>query len=585
MTRIRTGAVLAIAAILFAACQGTAASPSASSAPTAAPPSAPASTSPVRGAVVGASRRAARSSSACRATCPRGPDASSATATRRTIQFNVVEGLRRRSRPAPLGEIVPVLAEALPEVSADGLTYTFELRQGIKFHDGTDFNADAVVYNYDRRKNAPAALRDAYNYYFGAVFGWADEARTWRPSRRPPTSTVKFTLKTPAVELPDRARPAARVRDPEPDGPQGRRRRQPRSDARARTPRAGHRRDGRHRARSSSRSGCPNDHVTIDKNPDYWNKDARRPPRRRSSSSRSPTRRPSLNALAEHGEHRLRPDDRSRSTSPRSRPIRTSRSSTGASRATTADLQMNQTHKPFDNLHDPRGDRLRGQQAVATSTRSMPGRPSPADNWMPPATQFSKPLNLPTYDVQKAKDAIAASGRDGDPDARLLVPVRRRPTVHAGPEGPLRGDRHATSRRSASSVTFHTAGWRTGYLADEAVGKYPMWLLGWTCDWAGPRQLPQHRVLPLRRRQAEPGVRLRNAELEGRVRRAGGAPTRPRPRRLWEKAQDILARPTCRPFRSSTRSRRPPPRPTSRASSARGNLNEHAEPRLARPVS
>src|SRR5581483_4231847 len=44
----------------------------------------------------------------------------------------------------PDGKVVPQLAEAMPEVSSDGLTYTFKLRQGIKFHDGTDFNAEAV---------------------------------------------------------------------------------------------------------------------------------------------------------------------------------------------------------------------------------------------------------------------------------------------------------------------------------------------------------------------------------------------------------------------------------------------------------
>nr|MBO2481257.1 ABC transporter substrate-binding protein [Bacillaceae bacterium] len=36
------------------------------------------------------------------------------------------------------------------EVSDDGLTYTFQLRQGVKFHDGTDFNAEAVVFNFNR---------------------------------------------------------------------------------------------------------------------------------------------------------------------------------------------------------------------------------------------------------------------------------------------------------------------------------------------------------------------------------------------------------------------------------------------------
>src|SRR5215212_1749739 len=47
------------------------------------------------------------------------------------------------------GEIVPMLAKSY-DVSDDGLVYTFHLRQGIKFHDGTEFNAEAVKYNLDR---------------------------------------------------------------------------------------------------------------------------------------------------------------------------------------------------------------------------------------------------------------------------------------------------------------------------------------------------------------------------------------------------------------------------------------------------
>jgi peptide/nickel transport system substrate-binding protein len=44
----------------------------------------------------------------------------------------------------------PQLATALPKVSADGLTYTIPLRQGVVFHDGTPFNADAMVFSLQR---------------------------------------------------------------------------------------------------------------------------------------------------------------------------------------------------------------------------------------------------------------------------------------------------------------------------------------------------------------------------------------------------------------------------------------------------
>lgn len=49
-------------------------------------------------------------------------------------------------------EIVPMLARSWV-VSRDGLTYTFHLNKGIKFHDGTPCNAEAVAYNIRRNTN------------------------------------------------------------------------------------------------------------------------------------------------------------------------------------------------------------------------------------------------------------------------------------------------------------------------------------------------------------------------------------------------------------------------------------------------
>src|SRR5262249_23502692 len=97
-------------------------------------------------------------------------------------------------KPGTTSEIVDVLAQS-HEVSADQLTYTFHLRTGVKFHDGTDFNADAVVYNYNRWLNFPKDLQ-GYSYYAGTVLGYGADANVASVTASD-ANTVVIVLKRP----------------------------------------------------------------------------------------------------------------------------------------------------------------------------------------------------------------------------------------------------------------------------------------------------------------------------------------------------------------------------------------------------
>ena len=64
------------------------------------------------------------------------------------IIYNVAESLY--TYEVGTTEIKPLLATAMPEVSEDGLTYTIPLREGVTFHDGIAFNAEAMEFSLRR---------------------------------------------------------------------------------------------------------------------------------------------------------------------------------------------------------------------------------------------------------------------------------------------------------------------------------------------------------------------------------------------------------------------------------------------------
>ena len=90
------------------------------------------------------------------------PTSAAAGAIDSVLYTNVFEGLTRFMGD---GSVVPGLAESW-EISEDGLTYTFKLREGVTFHDGTTMDAEDVKFTLDRinaedSANAQKALYSA----------------------------------------------------------------------------------------------------------------------------------------------------------------------------------------------------------------------------------------------------------------------------------------------------------------------------------------------------------------------------------------------------------------------------------------
>ena len=96
--------------------------------------------------------------------------------------------------------IVPKLAESW-SVSADGRAWTFVLRRGVKFHDGTDFDAAAVMLNLERARQTAHPLRgasgaDRYRAY-AALFEGFDDASAIVRAKASDSRTVVITTKAP----------------------------------------------------------------------------------------------------------------------------------------------------------------------------------------------------------------------------------------------------------------------------------------------------------------------------------------------------------------------------------------------------
>ncbi|WP_299814053.1 ABC transporter substrate-binding protein [uncultured Jannaschia sp.] len=114
------------------------------------------------------------------------PTGGAAAAIDEVVYANVFEGLTRFGRD---GQIEPLLATGW-EVSEDGLTWTFDLVEGVTFHDGSAMDAEDVVFTLDRARAADST--NAQKVLFEGI----ESVEALDPA------TVRITLAQPDGNLP-----------------------------------------------------------------------------------------------------------------------------------------------------------------------------------------------------------------------------------------------------------------------------------------------------------------------------------------------------------------------------------------------
>jgi peptide/nickel transport system substrate-binding protein len=529
MARLRFGTLLAAGAIIVAACGGsTATSAPGSQAPASAEPGQSAEASP--SADAGAPKDGGTLVVAIPGDIKRTDPALIDDSNTSYVMQNVMEGLVSL-KPGTTGEVEPALAESWT-VSDDGLTYTFKIRQGVKFHDGTDVDAAAVKYNYDRWLAFPKELQD-YSYYAGAVFGGYGAESNIASTDAPDPSTFTLTLKSPVSTFllqqtltPFTISSPTALKDGKADNsvldvtqiPYA----QGGAGAMVGT--------GPYKFKSWTLA----DNVTIEKNPDYWNAD-------KAGHVDEIVFKP----VAEEAQRLNGLSTGELDIAQTIAPVDI------AAVQGNADLQVIDRGKPCNLFHLGlnqtfplmQNPKIREAIAYAINKQALidafyAGQGVPADNWMPPDTQYYKAENLPTYDPEKAKALIAESG-ETDLTIDFWYPSDVTRPYMPDPKGIF----EAISR-DLEAVGFtikpNTATWNPDYLDAEAAGKYPAWLIGWTCDWAGPDNFLSAALFHYTDGKPSPEFAYKNDELNQTMQAALAATDDASAQQLWEKAQDLI---------------------------------------------
>ncbi len=100
--------------------------------------------------------------------------------------------------------VIPSLATELTS-NEDLTVWTAKLREGVTFHDGTPFNADAVIFNFDawRFTDNPIHFESQVYEYYGYMFDGFDDDSLIQSIDKIDDYTIQFNLSRPYVQMPN----------------------------------------------------------------------------------------------------------------------------------------------------------------------------------------------------------------------------------------------------------------------------------------------------------------------------------------------------------------------------------------------
>ncbi|PPA85661.1 ABC transporter substrate-binding protein [Brevibacillus laterosporus] len=362
-------------------------------------------------------------------------------------------------------EVIPGLAEKW-DITPDGKEYTFHLRKGVTFHDGTPFNAEAVKFNFERwmDKNNPYHDKEGYEYYndmFGGYKGDKDHVIASVDVKD--EYTVVLTLNRPlaplmqnlgmfpfAIASPDAVKKGTKEFNEKPVG------------------------TGPFKFEKWNR----NDSITISKNTDYWQKGL--PKLDKVIFKVIPDNSARLTALTS-GEidimDGLNPDD-AKSVKENKDLQLFVRPSMNAGW-----LGFNIEKKPLDNV------KVRQAMGHAVDKQGMieafySGFAQPATNPLPPSIwSHNDQIKDREYNLEKAKQLLTEAGYPNGFKVKFWAMPVPRPYI-------INGQKMAEAiqqdfKKIGIDAEIVSMDWAT-YLDKTKKGEQELYLLGWTGDNGDP---------------------------------------------------------------------------------------------------